>query len=236
MALGEQILSLSTANGFDAFMINQLPKQFKTWNPIDFDNFVTYYDKISNDVYYINKNTCLAWNEQSKSFTSFYSYEDVPYMMNLGIHSLMWKNGIWAAREADTYSTFFNNTKDYWMTIVCDGMTDKGSAFPADKVFNNIEYRADIYNLDGTNANYSTSVFNKKHVWNGYQDSEECPLEGVRKFNTWRIQLPRHHGTRDRIRNPFCYIKLKQDNTSLGISRQTDRIILHDLAVYFDMR
>jgi hypothetical protein len=79
-------------------------------------------------------------------------------------------------------------------------------------------------------------VFNKKHVWNGYQDSEECPLEGVRKFNTWRIQLPRHHGTRDRIRNPFCYIKLKQDNTSLGIPRQTDRIILHDLAVYFDMR
>ena len=93
--------------------------------------------------------------------------------------------------------------------------------------------RADIYNLDGTNTNYSVSVFNKKQAWNGYQDSNECLLDGIRKFNTWRIQLPRNYGTRDRIRNPFCYIKLKQDQS---VNLQTDRVILHDLAVYFDMK
>ena len=233
LSYGESIQSLSTINGFDSFLINNLPKEFVAWNPRKNNNFVTYYDKLSNDIYYINKDYCLAWNEQTKTFTSFYNYENTPYMVNLGSHSLLWHNGVWLAREADTYSTFFGATKDYWITLVCDGQTDKGSVFPADKVFNNIEYRADIYNLDGTNTNYSKTTFNKQHVWNGYQDSEECSLNGIRKFNTWRVQLPRHHGTRDRIRNPFCYIKLKQDQS---IVQQTDRVILHDLAVYFDMR
>ena len=234
--LGEGLTQFTPLQGFDAYMIQQLPKNFKVWNPESFENFVTYYDKLSNDIYYINADTCLAWNELTQTFTSFYSYNNVPYMTNLGSHSLIWNKGVWAARESEEYSKFFDSIEDYWMTIICDGQIDKGNAFSADKVFNNIEYRADIYNLDGTHVNYSNSVFNKKHVWNGYQDSQECSLEGVRKFNTWRIQLPRHHGTRDRIRNPFCYIKLKQDNTSLGIPRQTDRIILHDLAVYFDIR
>jgi len=233
LTLSEGFTSLSTMHGFDAFMINQLPTTFKTWNPIEFDNFITYYDKLSNDVYYINKNVCLAWNEQTKTFTSFYNYENVPYMMNIGQHNFLLKNGIYAAREDDAYSKFFDEVKDYWITIACDGQTDKGSAFPADKVFNNVEYRADIYNLDGNNTNYSVSIFNKKQAWNGYQNSNECSLDGIRKFNTWRIQLPRHAGTRDRIRSPFCYIKLKQDQS---IKQQTDRAILHDLAVYFDMK
>ena len=233
MGYGEGIQSLSTIYGFDAYMINELPKMFKTWNPKDFDNFVTYYDKLGNDTYYINKSTCIAWNEQSGTFTSFYDYNNVPYIANIHNHMFMWHNGVWTARENDAYSTFFGNTKDYWMTLVCDGQTDKGSAFPADKVFNNVEYRADIYNLDGTNTNYSKTVFNKQHVWNGYQDSQECNLDGIRKFNTWRVQLPRNYGTRDRIRNPFCYIKLKQNQS---VSLQTDRVILHDLAVYFDIK
>lgn len=233
LALSEGFTSLSTMHGFDAFMINQLPTTFKTWNPIEFDNFITYYDKLSNDVYYINKSVCLAWNEQTKTFTSFYNYENVPYMMNIGQHNFLLKNGVYAAREDDTYSKFFDEVKDYWITIACDGQTNRGSAFPADKVFNNVEYRADIYNLDGSNTNYSVSIFNKKQAWNGYQNSNECSLDGIRKFNTWRIQLPRHAGTRDRIRSPFCYIKLKQDQS---IKQQIDRAILHDLAVYFDMK
>ena len=509
LALGENIQSLSTANGFDAFLIQQLPKSehFKPWNPKDFNNFVTYYDKLGNDIFFINKDYSLAWNEITNAFTSFYSYNNVPIMANVGTHLLMWKgnfiinvtetedevitteygypqvieptgqlttiwnygvlggaqsnyydlncdihyqfissideirnrfirltplidisndwncdllidvlislphylnqippqdqihlqvritgtfhitsstwenpqvtyyyelpqslnnyiitdyvnntislnsfkvcvgcegdypeilignfnitpnttevisdnqlwsntfinddgtnnklfsiisvydyantswvtisqdgdcrvrieylaatkisnysifnttpmqeniikttikrftipnsgNLIWAAREDSTYSTFFGNTEDYWMTLVCDGQTDKGSAFPADKVFNNIEFRSDIYNIDNPHGIYNTSPFNIKSAWNCYQLEKETSLDGIRKFNTWRVQLPRasYDGltfTRDRIRNPFCYIKLKQNQS---ITQQTDRMILHDLAVYFDMK
>ena len=237
LALGEQLISLSTINGFDTFLLNNLPKQFESWNPATFNNFVTYYDKVSNDIYYINKNYCLAWNEQSKTFTSFYSYENTPYMTNLGMHSMMWHNGIYAAREDDSYNKFFGAEQDYWITLVCDGITSDGNAFPADKVFNNVEYRADVYNepFNGINPalNFNASIFNIKHIWNGYQDSNDCDLDGIRKFNTWRIQLPRHHSSRDRIRSPFCYINLKQNQ---HINSQTNRAILHDLAVYFDMK
>ena len=244
LTLDEGISSVSTLNGFDSFMINNCNTK-ETWNSKTFNNFISYYDKLSKDVYFINKNTCLAWNEISKSLTSFYDYDKVTALASIDNHTLMFRTGgVYAARESAYYSTFFYNdsfvtgVKDYWMTIVCDGMTDQGSAFPADKVFNNIEYRADLYNLnDIPTSEYGGPVFNIKHAWNGYQDSQEVALDGERKFNTWRVQLPRHQGTRDRIRNPFCYIKLKQDNTSLGrASTQTDRAIIHDLAVYFDMR
>lgn len=238
----DNMQSVSTLQGFDAFMINQLPKDFTKWNPQSFNNFVTYYDKLSNDVYFINNNYCLAWNEQSSSFTSFYDYNAIPYMVNIGQHSFMFKDGkVYAAREADSYSTFFGENKDYWMTIVCDGQTSEGSAFPADKVFNNVEFRADIFNIDEPRGTYNSMPFNTDAAWNGYQLYKEFNTEAVRKFNTWRVQLPRAtydiNGvlttTRDRIRNPFCYIKLKQDQLK---TVQTDRVILHDLAVYFDIR
>lgn len=239
LTVGESMTSISSANGFDAYMINQLPRLFTTWNPRDFSNFVTYYDKLSNDVYYINGTGCLAWNEQSKTFTSFYNYEGVPYMVNIGPHTLMWKNGIWAARELDSYSKFFGYKKPYWITLVCDGMTADGNAFPADKVFNNIEYRADTFNPDGLGSLINEPVFNKKAAWNGYQMYKEFNIDAVRKFSMWRVQLPRAtynmNGvlttTRDRIRNPFCYIKLLNDTDS-----NSNRMILHDLAVYFDMK
>lgn len=238
LRFGETIQPISTINGFDAFMIKELPKNFIAWDPCDFGNFTTFYDKLSNDVYYINKDKCIAWNEQSATFTSFYNYEHVPYMMNIGQHSLIWKDGVYAAREESTYSTFFNHTKDYWITIVCDGLTSNGSAFSADKVFNNIEYRADLYNINGDNINYEKPVFNIKSAWNGYQLEKEIDIDCERKFNTWRVQLPRasYDGqtlSRDRLRNPFCYIKLKQDQNKFP---QTDRVILHDLDVYFDIR
>ena len=96
-------------------------------------------------------------------------------------------------------------------------------------------------------VNINLPVFDKKAAYNGYQMYKEFPLDGIRKFNTWRVQLPRAtydiNGTltttRDRIRNPFCYIKLKQTNTNpetTSGSIISDRMILHDLAVYYDMK
>ena len=240
LTLGENFPSVSTLQGFDAFMIQQLPSNFTKWNPRDFNNFITYYDKLSNDIYFINKDTCLAWNEQSNSFTSFYNYENIPYISNIYNHTLMFKDGrIYAAREGEVYSNFFDIVKPYWMTLVCDGRTNDGNAFPADKVFNNIEYRADCFNPNGIDSVINEPVFDKKAAWNGYQMYKEFDIDAVRKFNTWRVQLPRAtyniNGvlttTRDRIRNPFCYIKLINRNR-----RITDRMIIHDLAVYFDIK
>lgn len=166
------------------------------------------------------------------------------------VHSA--SSNIWAARENDYHCCeFFGHYKPYWMTLVCDGMTADGNAFPADKVFNNIEYRADVFDrITGLpRVDINLPVFDMKAAYNGYQAYREFPIDGVRKFNTWRVQLPRatyyDNGqfvtTRDRIRNPFCYIKLGNTN---GTDKENfpnteplpNRMILHDLAVYFDMK
>jgi hypothetical protein len=166
--------------------------------------------------------------------------KNIPYISNIYNHTLMFKDGrIYAAREGEAYSNFFDTIQPYWMTLVCDGITSDGNAFPADKVFNNIEYRADCFNPNGIDSVINEPVFDKKAAWNGYQMYKEFDIDAVRKFNTWRVQLPRAtyniNGvlttTRDRIRNPFCYIKLINRNR-----RITDRMIIHDLAVYFDIK
>ena len=246
LQFGENFPSLSTLTGFDAFMIQQLPSNFVKWNPNDFDNFITHYDKLSNDVYFINKDYCLAWNEQVGTFTSFYNYEEVPYMANIGNHSLMWKNSkIYSAREGSLHSNFFGVTKPYWITLVCDGISSDGNAFPADKVFNNIEYRADIFDRVSAlpRADINLPVFTHKAAWNGYQLYKEFDADAIRKFNIWRIQLPRATyrdasgnliTTRDRVRNPFCYIKLVNNNPAE--SNSNHRAVLHDFAVYYDMK
>ena len=293
LVVGERLESLSTQHGFDAFLLQELPdsEHFKHWTPYNPQNFVSYYDKISNDVYFINKKWCLAWNEQSKTFTSFYSYNDVPLIANVGTHTLMWdihtpltfvpdiqnkvvlntKKGftnnkeivvtsfgvksnnscIWAARE-NNYNCckFFDSVQPYWITIVCDGITSEGNAFAVDKVFNNIEYRADIFDrLTGQpRADITQEVFDAKAAYNGYQMYELFPQQGIRKFGTWRVQLPRATyeinntitTTRDRIRNPYCYIKLMNTNGikeyNMGTNYLPNRMILHDLIVYYDMR
>ena len=163
------------------------------------------------------------------------------------VNSESCSTNIWAARELvedgqSICGKFFGNWQPYWITIVCDGMTADGNAFPADKVFNNIEYRADVFDrVTGLpRVDINLPVFDKKAAYNGYQAYKEFPIEGVRKFNTWRVQLPRatyyENGqfvtTRDRIRNPFCYIKLMNTN----LTPLPNRMVLHDLATYFDMK
>lgn len=165
-------------------------------------------------------------------------------------------SNIWAARElTDTdgrtvCSNFFGNYKPYWITLACDGAGDQ-YAFPADKVFNVIEYRADVFNrLDSVpRPDINIPVFDSIAAYNGYQIYKEFPINSIRKFEIWRAQLPRAtymdsnhqlYTNRDRIRNPFCYIKLQNTNGTSedfpNTSPMPNRMILHDLAVYYDMR
>lgn len=163
------------------------------------------------------------------------------------VNSESCSTNIWAARELvedgqSICGKFFGHWQPYWITLVCDGMTADGNAFPVDKVFNNIEYRADVFDrITGLpRVDINLPVFDVKAAYNGYQAYKEFPIEGVRKFNTWRVQLPRatyyENGqfvtTRDRIRNPFCYIKLMNTN----LTPLPNRMVLHDLAAYFDMK
>lgn len=140
-----QLQNLSNLGGFASWTKNKIFLTGKQWNPnFDTSDFVTYYDKLNQDVLFINSETALAWSERLQAFTSFYSYESTPYFCNLD------DTGIWVKKDADTlllwkhqagnYCSFFNldgvANKPYWMTLV-------GNPEPQmDKIFTNLEFRA----------------------------------------------------------------------------------------------
>lgn len=233
--VSDTIVPLSTKNGFDSFFIEQLDDTTT--------DFVTYYDKNSKDIYYINNNYCLAFNEVTGTFTSFYSYEGVPYMCNISNHSLLFKNNkVWAAREGNEYCKFYDEEyrRPYWVTIVSDG----NELFQADKVFNIVETRSDVFNPNGDGLLITEDPFDTIAAWNSYQKYKEFSLDGtdplyewkaVRRFNIWRYIIPRatYNDTTmrfDRIRNPFTFIKLLKKEPN------GNRAILHDTVVYFDVK
>ena len=164
-----QLNNLSASLGMNTWCKDNIPDADTIWTPADymsdngtsggepidgFMNFVTYYDKLNQDVLFINKNTALAYSERLGVFTSFYDYGNSPYLCNLN------DTGVWARIAAeldvedpdtvphDEYSTslwkhqagdycdFFRENKPYWMTLI-------GNPEPqTDKIFTNLEFRA----------------------------------------------------------------------------------------------
>src|SRR5699024_8295896 len=54
--------NISDRLGFHSW-INSKSDKIDIWNPVDFDGFVTYYDKVNGDIFFISKEDCLAFSE-----------------------------------------------------------------------------------------------------------------------------------------------------------------------------
>ena len=153
------------------------------------------------------------------------SYTDVDSMFNIGSDFYAIKNNkIWHNFEGE-YNMFFGEFKPFSVTVVANG--DE----PLDKIFNNIEFRADSWNGD----TLTSSTFDTLDVWNEYQHGTESlvntkdkPSTLKRKFRVWRANIPRDNSNhRDRIRNTWAYVKLAQNTAN------TYKTELHDLNVQY---
>ena len=246
-----QMENISDKLGFHSWMVQNF-EGVNTWNPVDFNSCITYYDKINQDVLFITKNTALAFNENLNNFTSFYSYEKVPFFGYLGDKAIMWQkdnNNLykpWLYREG-SYNMFFGQFKPYWTTVV----VNPDPTF--DKVFNNVEFRADSFDPSNSNALVSSHTFDHLYAWNEHQNSS-CTLSNTscigrpynyateftgstlkKKFRIWHAAIPRNivreatFSRRDRIRNPWTYLKLSTETSN------TYKTVLHDMIVdYFE--
>jgi hypothetical protein len=255
----EGINSLSALHGFTTFIFNN--SNGKEWNPNSFSNFKASYDKNTKDIYYINKDYCLSYNEISNTFTSFYNYENVPIIACLKNSTLAWKDkNIYYLREGKV-STFFDEYKPYSITLCCDGCTEQDNKSLLDKIFNTIEYRGDIYNkatVQNTYKNnklYNDWIFSHIAAENEYQTyfefdinkltDKEYPWKATRLYNIWRTPIPRAsyvnainpkiiEHSRDRIRNPYCYITLTNNGIIDNVEYlPKERAVLHDFVVYY---
>lgn len=226
-----QLDNLSDRLGFHSW-INRASDSIDIWNPIDFDGFVTYYDKVNGDVFFISKDECLAFSEPLGQFSSFYSYEKMPYFTNLedrGIALNVEGTGTlyrpWLHNEGD-YNIFFGVYQPFYTTIIAN------PDMPVDKIFNNLEFRSDSWDKNG---NLLNTTFDTLTVWNEYQQGTSTlnnilgrPSDLKKKFRIWRANIPRAKANgRDRMRNPWLYIKLSMEGENVN------KTILHDMIVHY---
>ena len=222
--------NLSDRLGFHSW-INSRSTAINIWNPKDFSGFVTYYDKVNGDVFFISRDECLAFSEPIGQFTSFYSYESMPYFINLedrGIALNTAKGGsiykVWLHNEGE-YNMYFNKYQPFYTTVIAN------PDMAVDKIFNNLEFRADSWK--GTTLLNTT--FDTLTAWNEYQTGTSTlnnilgrPSELKKKFRVWRANIPRAKSNgRDRMRNPWLYIKLSMENEN------TNKTVLHDMIVHY---
>ena len=219
-----QIQSLSDKLGFRQWIGEN--NSHEQWDPINYKNFRTYYDKNNNDVYFINENTCLCYSELLNQFTSFMSYEKVPAMFNIGSEFYSFnKNKLWHNFEGE-YNIFYDEFKPFSITVIANQESQY------DKIFNNIDFRADTWDNDTLLNNVT---FDTLEVWNEYQHTKKglqliknqpSPLK--KKFRIWRANIPRaDNNHRDRIRNTWAYIKLSME------SYNKYKTQFHDLNIYY---
>ena len=219
---------ISTPRGFTNWVKNYQPNKI-------------YYDAANGDLYIIGKvygdKQCICFSEKLNEFTSFMDYDFTYGMFNFNedFYSCHAGTGqLYKLFSGDDYNKLLGTITPYHITYIANQNPTN------DKIFNTIEFRGDSLNtndklIKGTDTKMpNICPFNKLTVWNEYQKGEETlnriygrPSNLKEKFRTWRANIPRDESNhRDRIRNPWAYIKLEGSNN-------TNRMQLHDLQVYY---
>lgn len=204
------------------------------------DNEIAYtlHDNINNDLYLFTNKEALCYSEILSQFTSFMSYDKVMLLeSNNGNIFSMREGKLYRMFEGD-YNTFFEDLKGWDLTFISNGVDNNEMDF--DKIFSTIDYRMDMFSVNAYASDESLSYIK---ATNEYQDTGEVPLSRLKtehplsynhkdanlqkKFRIWRIQIPRNKNSLDRIRNPWCKIKLGNNgNNNL-------KAVLHDLNVQY---
>lgn len=252
------IQSLSDAKGFKNWIGTN--NYTDLWNPRDFNNFVAYWDRVNDDVYFLKKNTfdthnTLCYNEQLQQFTSFYDYGDVPMIINVQDKFVAFKNSyLWKQGEGN-YCKIFDEFQDFYVLY-------RVTPDPyGDKIFSTLEYRADMYDMNVPNqfidnqGTLTNNTFDILKVWNEYQGNETQLNFGIkdkypdnrRKFRIWRTDIPRDRKNSDnpfglnRIRNPWIYLKLEKNMSKYNTDGESpdahhnEKMEFNDLMVkYFE--
>lgn len=226
---GQGIDPLSTRLGFDVWFRNA--HRWDVWTPKKFENIVSYYDRIHSDVYLVtneaNGSSCLVYNENIGAFTSFFDYRGVPMMTNVEDRFVAFSGSKLWSMNTGLYCNFFGEQYDFWTwyRVTPDPY--------GDKIWSNIDYRADAYYILDENGNVNVpeqfiinadrffftsdlykenDTFTSYRMWNEYQTTGDVPITvnnsysdvARKKFRIWRIAVAR---------------ALKHDTNQYGLDR-----------------
>lgn len=219
-----EFVSISDSLGFKTFMNDFC--NMNSWDSETFKTFISHNDLTNGDVYFTNGLYTLGYSEMLQQFTSFYNYEATPLMFNIGNDFFAYKNNKLWEQFAGEYNKFYGVRKPYHVTFVANPEPTN------DKIFDTLEFRADTWSGDKL---LSDITFDRLQVWTEYQTGcstlfnnlgKPSPLK--KKFRIWRANIPRDgSNNRDRMRNPWMYVKLSMENP---VNYKTE---LHDLVLYY---
>lgn len=229
--VNEGVRNLSDQFGFHSFFQNNI-KDVDTLlknNPILLQGVSGGYDVVNSDSYLTffqnDDSFTLRFNEKNNAFQSFHPYLPSRYI-NKGdilLTTNPFNNQLYIQGEGN-YNEFYGKYYPSSITLLVNPEVD------VDCTFNNIEFKSEAYidNIDQPN-----STLTHMTAWNEYQNTGRIELvlgrnkNLRRKFRIWRAIISRNQNSRDRIRNPWIFLKLeldKNDNT---------KFILNDIIINY---
>lgn len=228
---GEQLTNVSESLGMKWWF--QANHSDSPWKPINSSSIRTFYDNRYGDVYFTpaDDKDALCFSEQLGQFVSQYSYGGTQAMLPFNSTFISLRSGasrtlLWENFKGP-YNTFFNNTKDWDLSFISNDNANYT------KIFDTIELRTDV--LNGNLPVSNKCPINFIQVSNEYQDTGLVTdkLDMKKKFRIWRGLIPRHEGTRQRIRNPWANITIGWKHELDDI--KTNRAIIHDISVKYTL-
>lgn len=201
------------------------------------------YDNVHKDLYICTETESLCFSEIIGQFTGFMDYNDMSLLES-------YNKTVFSLHSQDLYKMFegryneiFGSIYPWGFTFISNGL-DNGTG-DLDKIFTNIDYRMDMF--DTTGLYQADETFDTIQVSDEYQNTGEKDLcryvernkifsnhwhwQGdtnlQKKFRIWRVQIPRGHNSRNRMRNPWCKISLKSNGTSLH------KAVFHNLNIQY---
>src|SRR3990167_386037 len=168
----------------------------------------------------------ISYNEFIDAFESFYGYTPKIYLS-----SKRWvlssdpdnPNKVYMHHRGEYGQYYENPAEDSVIEFIVNPEPN------VTKIFNNIEWHSEVYDTNENDVYNET--FTTLNVNNEYQDTGDITLvPGTnikRRMRRWRLKIPRHKGTKARIRNPFTTIKFNIDNAP------NRRVIINDVITYY---
>lgn len=192
-----------------------------------------YYDSINRELYFKEVDAgSIYYSEDLGQFISRVSSIKAKVLFNFNnkfcsidrFNSKLWENNI------GDYNSFYGIITPSNITFISN---DK---YTYTKIFDTIEVRGNVFNEDSidksiTNESpiYSMTVSNNYQYGSNDLDSDSSFIK--KKFNIWRLNIPRNQGTRQRIRDQWAKITLQILPSKL--QNTNSKIVINDISVKY---
>jgi hypothetical protein len=198
-------------------------------NPILQSGVVAGYDNYNNDIYFTlhqgNQSFTQVYNELQDEFIDTKTYLPTSYIYKGDKFLIINPNNKDVYEQyAGEYNKFFGEYQPSYIILQVNPESQ------LDTVINTIHYTSELYLNDIDQPNETLTHI---QAYNEYQDTGRIPLilgrdsNLRRKFREWTASVPRVG--RNRIRNPWIFLKLELDNES------NYKMILHDIIVNYSI-